>query len=126
MFAIIPTKKIKGLCTAYRCKNKHTKKDRFCAKHRHRYNKKKHPVKYAYQSLKGNARRRGKPFELTLKEFRQFCTQTDYINKKGRLAGAASIDRIDPRKGYSSDNIQILSLSENAKKYHTDKEDCPF
>jgi hypothetical protein len=38
------------------------------------------------------------------------------MEKKGKNADSLSIDRINVNKGYSVDNIQILSLSNNTKK----------
>jgi len=131
MFVIIPTKKHKGLCVAYRCKAKHTPRDRFCSKHRHRYRKEADPVKYTYQTLKSNARRRGKVFTITLEYFRKFCEDTGYLQNKGRYAKAASIDRKDHTKGYEPGNLQILSLADNSAKRWQDEDPtaanyCPF
>lgn len=126
MFVIIPDKKKKrGLCCAHSCKDKPTKKDRFCSKHRHRYNKYINHCRYTYQALKANARRRGKAFTITIEEFRVFCDETGYLKKKGRLGSSASIDRINPDRGYEPDNIQILSVSENVAKRWSD-EQAPF
>jgi hypothetical protein len=91
-----------------------------CPKCRHKVRKAKDPERYFYIALRGNARRRGKPFELTLEEFRRFCKETDYIIRKGRTGKCASIDRIDSSKGYSYDNIQVLSVSENSSKGDSD------
>lgn len=79
--------------------------------------KQRNPVKYAYRKLKTNARRRGKPFELTFGEFREFCQKTKYLVGKGRSKESYHIDRIDPSRGYTKDNIQVLTNSENVKKY---------
>ena len=124
MFVIIPNKK---LCCAYRCSNLKSKKDRFCPKHRKRYDKEFNTVSYVFNILRSNAKRRGKSFELTLQEFTQFCEETDYINKRGKTGKSASIDRIDSSKGYHINNIRILSLSENSRKGNKDPdEDLPF
>ena len=129
MFKIIDNKN-KKLCCAYRCGNERAKKDRFCHKHRKRFQKENNPIAYCFNLLKCNAKRRGKDFSLTLEQFTQFCAETNYIELKGKTGKSASIDRIDHLKGYHIDNIQILSLSDNSKKQHTDKnnqdEDCPF
>lgn len=113
---IIEHKKKQGLCVAYRCGRRRHSKDRFCPKHRKRWEKENRPVEYTFNFLRSNAKRRGKPFNLTIEEFRGFCEETSYISLKGKHAKAASIDRIDPAKGYSLDNIQVLTLSENGKK----------
>ena len=121
---IIESKKAKGLCVAYRCMKKSYAGYRFCHKHHKRHFKQTNPVGYHYGTLRQNAKRRGKEFTLTIDEFRTFCEETNYLEKKGKHKRAASIDRIDPNRGYSIDNIQILSLSENSKK--GTQEQCPF
>lgn len=124
----IPTKKLKGLCVAYRCTNKHKPKDKYCAKHRKRKEKETNLVGVTFWNLKSNAKRRNKDFNLTLDEFKIFCERTNYLKLKGRVKNKASIDRIDPNKGYSLDNINILTVSENSKKRYTDEqgEKAPF
>lgn len=87
------------------------------------------PLTYTYNSLKCNARRRGKPFDLTFIQFSKFCIDSNYMKLKGKTKNQYSIDRIDPTKGYSIDNIQILTVSENSTKscYNPfDNVECPF
>lgn len=79
--------------------------------------KKANPLRYAYQSLKDNAKRRGKPFDLTFEQFKSFCSKTSYIQNRGRLAGSFHIDRKNEDEGYTLDNIQVLTNSENVRKY---------
>jgi hypothetical protein len=119
MFLIIKNKDPK-LCCAYRCKNRRQKRDRFCSKHRKRYKKETNPEAYHFDILRSNAKRRGKDFKLTLEEFKLFCEDTSYLKLKGRSAKSASIDRIDPEKGYEYGNIQVLTLAENSAKRHID------
>lgn len=119
---IIESKAAKGLCCAYRCGKKKAYKQKFCHKHKGRQNKKANLLYYTFRILKGNAKRRGKLFTLTLEQFGSFCTKTKYLDLKGRLPTSASIDRIDPSRGYEVGNLQILSLSENSEK----GEDDPF
>lgn len=104
----------RGVCIALRCTN--TCRSNLCPKHAHRLRKFRDPVAYTYNLLKSNARRRGKAFDLTLEEFRAFCDRTGYLAKKGKHSYSFSIDRIDPLRGYSADNIQILRLSTNSVK----------
>jgi len=75
------------------------------------------PMRYAYLNLKHNARRRGKEFKLTFEQFAQFCRKVDYLKKKGVSASSYHIDRIDENKGYTLDNIQVLTNSANVRKY---------
>jgi hypothetical protein len=74
-------------------------------------------MRAAFQNLKSNAKRRGKTFELTFAEFKQFATNTNYMFGKGRKAESFHIDRKNETKGYSSDNIQVLTNSQNVKKF---------
>lgn len=78
-----------------------------------------HPDKYAYKNLKTNAKRRGKEFSLTFEEFIEFAIKHNYIAGKGITKTGLHIDRIDNRKGYTIDNIQVLTNSENIRKYMT-------
>jgi hypothetical protein len=129
MFSIVKNKK-PHLCCAYGCKNDRAERDRFCAKHRHRFRKENDPLKYAYRILQSNAKRRGKEFNLTFQEFQTFCLVSGYLEGKGKCALSYSIDRIDPAVGYEIDNLQVLTLSENTKKMHADNRRdpnyCPF
>lgn len=79
--------------------------------------RKKNPIRSAYTTLKCNAKRRGKVFKLTFEEFKEFAIKTDYINRKGITATSYHIDRIDENKGYTVDNIQVLTNRDNVKKY---------
>lgn len=117
-------KKIKkGLCAVPFCRNSKSKKDPLCPRCRKQYDKVVDPVRYTYNALKNNAKRREKEFSISLEYFRQFCEDTGYMNGKGRRPDALSIDRIDSSKGYIPGNIQVLTLSQNgAKQNH----DCPF
>jgi hypothetical protein len=79
--------------------------------------KKANPLRYAYQSLKDNAKRRGKAFELTFEQFKDFCIKSEYGTKRGRFANSFHIDRRDENGGYTIDNIQALTNGENVRKY---------
>lgn len=80
---------------------------------------KRNPVRYAFQKLRCNARRRGKDFDLTFEQFNQFYIRFDYMKKKGITSTAYHIDRIDENKGYTINNIQLLTNQENVRKYST-------
>lgn len=119
----------KGICVTPFCIKKH-RPDRHCcyscikAQYRQKY-----PIKYAYQVLKNNARRRGKQFSLTLQEFESFVILNDYMNKRGTKCKSLQIDRIDESKGYTKSNIQAITLRENLYKYRKSKmdlQDAPF
>lgn len=131
MFKIIKNKN-KNLCVAYRCPKNKTEKDRFCAKHSKKYQKYKNPYKYTFHQKKYRAKERGISWDLTLEEFIEFCEETNYMELKGKTGESASIDRKDPKIGYTRENVQILSLANNSKKMHEDNrvdevtEDLPF
>lgn len=84
-----------------------------CTSRRWRLN---NPLKSAFKDLKKSARHRGIPFTLTLQEFDDFCLRSGYLAFKGCAPTALHVDRIDPTKGYSADNIQALTASENVAK----------
>lgn len=109
-----------GYCVAAFCKNKARAKNRFCHKCAHRWQKENNPLVYWYKILKQNARQRGKEFTLTKEDFKIFCTATNYLELKGKEGNKFSIDRINPEKGYSLDNIQMITLAENTRKHWID------
>lgn len=96
--------------------NKNANTKGYCKKHYAAFMAKQYPYKNAYSRLKSNAKRRAIPFYLTLEEFKQFADSTGYINRRGRTKYDLHIDRIDCTKGYSKDNIQVLTNLQNARK----------
>ena len=68
-------------------------------------------------NLKHNAIRRGKVFDLNFEEFKAFAVKSGYMKKKGRFSQSFHIDRIDENKGYTIDNLQVLTNAQNVKKY---------
>lgn len=120
---VTQTTKPRGVCKVKGCSRKISSRKnhkrggfcRRCAEHRY---KARHPYAYALNKLRNNARRRGIPFELTLEEFIMFCDLTDYMSASGRFADCLSIDRIDPKRGYTLDNIQAVTVSVNSRHAH--------
>lgn len=104
------------LCITPYCRNNKTKNSSYCHKCNKRQYRERNPIRSSYTNLKCNSKRRGIEFSLTFEEFEQFCQQTEYIKGVGKKKDSYSIDRIDPTKGYTIDNIQVLTLSENSKK----------
>ncbi len=99
-------------CSVHRC-NKSVKGLGLCPNHYQQDWRKKNPINYAYHTLKENAKRRDKEFYLTYGQFRNFCSETGYIEMKGKNGTSFSIDRIDPEQGYHINNIRVLTLSAN-------------
>lgn len=111
------TSQKKQKCATKRCAKKTAKGAKHCSACRMRKYREQNPVKAAYDHLKYNAARRGHEFMLTIEQFKAFCVETNYIMGKGRTKESYSIDRIDNDKGYTIDNIRVLTVSENSKKY---------
>jgi hypothetical protein len=80
--------------------------------------KERHPETYVLNAIRQRAKARGLPFDITLVQFREFCKQTGYIERRGREADSATIDRIDHDKGYHIWNIQIKTFLENCTNGH--------
>jgi hypothetical protein len=125
MYRIGQAKKKAGeFCCAYACSKAPVKKrGGLCHKHYWRKRRELDPVYCRYNQFKSNARRRGKVFTITLKEFRDFCKREGYIHEKGKRGQNATIDRIKNEQGYHIWNIQLLTNKQNASK---GVKDCPF
>ena len=108
------------LCPVRFCRNprspKHHHKGGVCSRCSMREWRANNPVKAAYSHLRQNAKYRRKEFALTFEQFADWCKQTRYIELRGREDACAQIDRVDYRRGYSLDNIQLLTCSENSSK----------
>ena len=117
--------KPRGVCHVWGCKNKKGNKKGYCNKHHNEHQRSNNPEGFHYSRLKQRAKRREKTFDLTLDEFKKFCKETGYIDKKGKSKHSASLDRIDPEKGYSYNNIQLLTVSQNSKKRWSDLKEGP-
>ena len=87
-----------------------------CVTCRNRKYRAKDPVKYAWWTLKTNARRRGKEFLLTLEQFRAWPLLNRYMTSKGTGPDDLTIDRIKEEEGYHINNIQILRNVDNVIK----------
>lgn len=88
------------------CKNSTERTRRF---------KQNNPFKYWWQTIKDNAKRRGRYFDLTIDEFIEFCGETNYDKLKGKTALSLSMDCRDPFKGYTKENIRAITLRDNSK-----------
>lgn len=106
---------IKGRCQVKNCNTKCVGK--MCSTHRSQKTRASDPVRYAFNNLRNRAKQRGLVFTITLEQFRDWCHKVQYIGFKGRSAESYSIDRKHNDIGYHVDNIQVLTKSENVKKY---------
>ena len=91
-----------------------------CSIHKGRLWKLRNPEHSAYITLKNNAKRRGKPFTLTLADWMELCRLTRYhegtAGKTGNVKTGLTIDRINHREGYTLRNIRVITHSANASK----------
>lgn len=89
--------------------------------------KKNFPVKYTasqmYSSAKKRSNKLGLPFDLDSKYVESICPKLcPVFGHKIKYGGgektkySASIDRIEPSKGYTKDNVQVISLLANLMK----------
>lgn len=126
MFFTSEAKKKAGkYCCAYNCANEPVeRKGGLCHKHYARKRREVDPIYSRFNQFKGNAKKRNKPFTITLEEFRQFCLDTGYLIQKGKCGQNTTVDRIRNPEGYHINNIQLLTNRQNASKGAS--EDCPF
>lgn len=106
--------------TAY-CRGTPRKYRRKCEKCRKREYARRHPFRYHYNALRGNARRRGKNFDLTFDEFKALWLEHPEkwaVKKRPGVECPWQMDRIDNTKGYTAGNIQIIEKRKNILKYH--------
>lgn len=110
--------KVKGQCFTQDCENK-CPTGTYCGSCRSRKSRLADPIRYSYMNKKHRADEREIFFDLTLEEFREFCHETSYMNKKGKVSGSYDVDRIIEGKtpGYTRSNIQVLEKVNNIKKY---------
>lgn len=143
--ALPPAEKRKaknGFCIEKFCRKRRPKKGkRFvglrCSCCARRKWAEENPVKYVLANLRGNARRRGKEFSLTLEEFKKFTEKEKYFEKpRGREKLSISVDREKNEFGYHAWNIKAITIQANSVKrayvdygngYPEDQgEDLPF
>ena len=80
------------------------------------------PEKKLYYSAKNNAKTRGIEFNITAEDIviPEYCPllgiRLTNIYGEGRVPSNMSLDRIDSSKGYTPDNIQVISDLANRMK----------
>ena len=117
--------RIKGVCIAIGCSRPNRpKKDCYCPRHRHRYNKAKRYARYTYDIWLTNCRTRGIENLVTFEEFKEWCKETGYLENKVRMPTSATIDRIESHLPYTIGNMQIMNHWENSFKQ--DGDEVPF
>ena len=97
-------------CTTPYCSRKTVRGCKYCPRCSTRRWRGANPIRAAFLNLKHNAIRRGKVFDLSFEEFFELFVG---------ISGLQSfhIDRKDESKGYTIDNLQVLTNAQNVKKY---------
>jgi hypothetical protein len=103
-------------CWTRFCRGKRPTHGRICPKCKRRLERINNPLKAVFKTLRDNAKRRGKPFELTFEDFRQVVVESGYIDARGRHVGMLHIDRENPLLGYVRGNVRVLESGENSAK----------
>lgn len=88
-------------------------------------------IKTLYNRLKSSAKRRGIVFDLTLTDLNNLtfpitCPVLGIpltFNRSSASDNSYSIDRIDSSKGYTIDNIVVISLRANKLKNNASKDE---
>lgn len=109
-------KKRRGICITRYCMKTARKGSNYCHGCEGRRWRNKNPLKASYKDLKQNAKRRGKEFDLTFEEFKEFASMAEYRDR-GITRTSYHLDRIDETKGYTKDNLRYLENHLNVKKY---------
>jgi hypothetical protein len=103
-----------------KCKTKYCRRSvnhgGFCSTCTSRKCRQKNKLRYAYVTLKNNAKRRKIPFTISFEYFSEFAIRTHYIQNKGITHDSYTIDRKENDLGYIEGNLQILTNSQNSSK----------
>ena len=86
----------------------------YCWKCKARRLKARHPATYVLNALRGRARQRKMPFSITLDQWKKFCAETGYLEKRGQKPESLTLDRMDWNEGYHIWNLRVLSHEENS------------
>lgn len=82
----------------------------------------KNPSVHIFDNARARAKRLGLPFSLTRDtvEFPEKCpvlgVRLKYHSYRANGHASASLDRIDPKRGYVPDNVRVISLRANQIK----------
>lgn len=77
----------------------------------------RNPEKYLYANLRGNARRRGKVFDISFEAFSAFLKKENYLRRKrGRTKTSVSVDRDNNKLGYIEGNLRAIKIQDNSWK----------
>lgn len=94
----------------------------------YRKTKVENAASYLYKYAKARAVKKGLEFTITKEDVKipEFCPMLGYrlvVGGTGNNKHSPSIDRIDSNKGYTPDNIQIVSRLYNSMKWDSSREE---
>lgn len=118
--------KSKSLCETKYCRNKHAPGRRNCYKCKSRKYIENNPIKITFYWIRQSAKKRSIQFDLTMESWIKFIKDSGYIEGRGREKNSLTVDRIDGNKGYTLDNIRVITKSENSSKYHDKENEYPL
>ncbi len=105
-----------GRCSTLYCLVTPIEGRSICSKCRAREWRQNHPAEDAYRHLKSNAKRRGKPFKLTMPWWKAWCAVTNYLNLRGMGPDDMTVDCDDDYVGYVDDGITMKTRSKNSSE----------
>jgi hypothetical protein len=94
-----------------------------------RLNRRRNPIKAKLSGIRNQCQQRGLAFNLDASDFPTnpicpiFGTQLSYDPDERDHLKKASIDRVNPSKGYTKDNVEIISLRANTLKNNVTKKE---
>ena len=75
------------------------------------------PLRCIYLFKKGDAKKRGLEFTLTFSHFYKIAIATNLLEHRGRAGDSLTLERSNNELGYTDNNFEIISKSENTKRY---------
>lgn len=117
-----------NLCQVTYCRNKPTKGRKTCGTCRFNnwLNKGDNRLLIVWHWIKKSAGKRNIIFDLDKTEFKEFLLKHNYIKYSGHYKNNFTIDRIKPELGYTINNLQVITRSQNTTKYNLTERNLPF
>lgn len=121
------TKPRPGKCKVRYCRKlprdigTHPKSHQLCGHHYKMLWRFNNPLHAAFDDLRSSARKRRKEFTLTLEQFTALVAPTRYMDEKGKERHCLHIDRIDVTLGYTFENLQVITCTENVLKGNAER-----
>ncbi len=108
---------IDGTCPTPGCGRESLADRRVCGTCHNRRYRAAHPVRASFLIFRASVKRRRRTFDLSFHFWKLLCRQTGYHLRRGNGADGLTVDRIDADLPYVETNVQVLTRSENARKW---------